>query len=177
MMVTCCSWKCMKRSRMWYKHKMLYTESSIRNGILYCIFLHFVTGWESVFYVMGGLTMIWCVLWVVLVRDSPQEQKLMTDEERTMILTALGDSRNQKHTVGTAIFTYKNIAISVGYGCSRRTLWSSGRVNKNLPWRKLLKYFGGCWRTAWLSVLIVCALTCRRYWPMAIVRAVAFISK
>jgi predicted MFS family arabinose efflux permease len=29
-------------------------------------------GWEAVFYVRGGLAMIWCVLWLVFVYDSPQ---------------------------------------------------------------------------------------------------------
>lgn len=30
-------------------------------------------GWESVFYVQGGLSTIWCVLWIFLVYDSPQQ--------------------------------------------------------------------------------------------------------
>ncbi|EFX81022.1 hypothetical protein DAPPUDRAFT_211483 [Daphnia pulex] len=30
-------------------------------------------GWESVFYVQGGLAMIWCVLWIIFVFDSPED--------------------------------------------------------------------------------------------------------
>ncbi|XP_035444441.2 sialin [Spodoptera frugiperda] len=55
--------------------------------------VHF--GWESVFYVMGGLSLIWCVLWVVMVQDTPQQQRFMNNAERTMILQALGNQENQ----------------------------------------------------------------------------------
>ncbi|XP_052751138.1 sialin isoform X1 [Galleria mellonella] len=47
-------------------------------------------GWESVFYVMGGLSCIWCVLWILLVQDTPQQQSLISAEERQMIVTSLG---------------------------------------------------------------------------------------
>ncbi|GBP29492.1 hypothetical protein EVAR_93289_1 [Eumeta japonica] len=47
-------------------------------------------GWASVFYVMGGLSCIWCILWIILIQDSPQQQPMISIEERTMIVTALG---------------------------------------------------------------------------------------
>ncbi|XP_059057794.1 sialin [Achroia grisella] len=47
-------------------------------------------GWESVFYVMGGLSCVWCVLWIFLVQDSPQQQPLISAEEREMIINSLG---------------------------------------------------------------------------------------
>ncbi|XP_053610286.1 sialin [Plodia interpunctella] len=49
-------------------------------------------GWESVFYVMGGLSTIWLVLWTILIRDSPQQQPLISAKEREMIVTSLGGS-------------------------------------------------------------------------------------
>ncbi|XP_013140918.1 PREDICTED: sialin [Papilio polytes] len=51
-------------------------------------------GWESVFYVMGGLSCLWCVLWVTLVQDTPQQQPLISIEEREMIITSLGGKTN-----------------------------------------------------------------------------------
>lgn len=51
-------------------------------------------GWESVFYVMGGLSCIWCVLWVILIQDTPQQQPLISNEERNMIVTSLGGNTN-----------------------------------------------------------------------------------
>ncbi|XP_064551435.1 sialin-like [Drosophila montana] len=47
-------------------------------------------GWESVFYVMGGLSCIWMILWIILVQDNPNKQKLMTAKERDMINSSLG---------------------------------------------------------------------------------------
>lgn len=38
------------------------------SGILAAAF-----GWEAVFYVQGGLAMIWCLLWLIFVYDSPQD--------------------------------------------------------------------------------------------------------
>lgn len=41
-------------------------------------------GWESVFYVQGGLGAIWCVLWIFLVFDSPQEHPRIHPAERQL---------------------------------------------------------------------------------------------
>lgn len=48
-------------------------------------------GWESVFYVMGGLSCIWLVLWVWLIQDNPNKQSLISAEERNMIMTSLSN--------------------------------------------------------------------------------------
>ncbi len=42
-------------------------------------------GWESVFYIHGGLALIWCVLWVILVSDCPDEHKWISEEEKEFI--------------------------------------------------------------------------------------------
>ncbi|XP_059617945.1 sialin [Phlebotomus argentipes] len=47
-------------------------------------------GWESVFYVMGFLSIIWMVMWIFLAQDSPSKQKLISQEERDLITSALG---------------------------------------------------------------------------------------
>ncbi|XP_047031795.1 sialin [Helicoverpa zea] len=81
-------------------------------------------GWESVFYVMGGLSLIWCVLWVVLVQDSPQQQRFMTADERAMVTTALGNQGQQSHKHNhpvpwRAVFTSPAfLAILVAHTCS-----------------------------------------------------------
>lgn len=46
-------------------------------------------GWEAVFYIMGGASAIWLILWVILVADSPEKQPLIDQEERDMIMNAL----------------------------------------------------------------------------------------
>ncbi|KAG6464276.1 hypothetical protein O3G_MSEX014403 [Manduca sexta] len=81
-------------------------------------------GWESVFYVMGGLSAIWCVLWVILVQDSPQEQPLISAEERNMIVTSLG-GKTDDHSHKKLPVPWREVAkspaflaILVSHACS-----------------------------------------------------------
>lgn len=39
---------------------------------------------------MGGLSTTWCFLWIVFVQDSPQQQPYIDQEERDMLVNALG---------------------------------------------------------------------------------------
>lgn len=55
-------------------------------------------GWESVFYVMGGLSMIWTVLWIWLVQDTPDKQALISAEERILITSSLGTGDSHEKT-------------------------------------------------------------------------------
>lgn len=49
-------------------------------------------GWESVFYIMGGLSCLWMLLWIILVQDNPNKQKFISPEERQMINSSLGQT-------------------------------------------------------------------------------------
>ncbi len=42
-------------------------------------------GWEFVFYIHGGLACIWCILWALLVADSPGQHRLISVEEKSLI--------------------------------------------------------------------------------------------
>lgn len=42
-------------------------------------------GWESVFYVTGGIGLVWSVAWFFLVYDSPAQHPRITQEERAEI--------------------------------------------------------------------------------------------
>ena len=53
-------------------------------------------GWESVFYVHGGLSCIWCLLWLGLVSDSPQKHSFISAEERKLILESQDNSNDGK---------------------------------------------------------------------------------
>ncbi|CAB3253080.1 unnamed protein product [Arctia plantaginis] len=81
-------------------------------------------GWESVFYVMGFLSTIWCLLWVVLIQDSPKQQRFISIEERNMIIASLGgmtkDRLSRKLPVPwRAVITSKAfLAILVAHVCS-----------------------------------------------------------
>lgn len=47
-------------------------------------------GWEAVFYIMGGLSAIWMILWTILIQDNPNTQPFISQEERDFINSQLG---------------------------------------------------------------------------------------
>ncbi|XP_052743563.1 sialin [Bicyclus anynana] len=102
-------------------------------------------GWESVFYVMGGLSCIWCVLWVLLVQDSPQQQALISKEERDLIVTSLGgkadDHDHKKLPVPwkSVLTSGPFLAILVAHACSN---WGWYMLLIELPFymKQVLKF-------------------------------------
>ena len=42
-------------------------------------------GWESVFYVQGGLSIVWYALWLILVYDSPSDHPRIAAREKFFI--------------------------------------------------------------------------------------------
>lgn len=55
--------------------------------------VHF--GWESIFYIFGSFGIIWCVVWVSIVKRSPQDDHNMSDQERNYIIVSLGNQKNE----------------------------------------------------------------------------------
>ncbi|CAH2233463.1 jg7902 [Pararge aegeria aegeria] len=124
-------------------------SSEIQGIILSCYFWGYfvsqIPGWESVFYVMGGLSCLWCVLWVWLVQDSPQQQPLISKEERELIVTSLGgkadDHEHKKLPVPwKAVLTSGPfLAILVAHACSN---WGWYMLLIELPFymKQVLKF-------------------------------------
>ncbi|XP_047522042.1 sialin [Pieris napi] len=102
-------------------------------------------GWESVFYVMGGLSCLWCVLWVFLIKDSPGEQPLISLEERDLIITSLGGKSND-HSHKNMTVPWRKVftsgpflAIVVAHACSN---WGWYMLLIELPFymKQVLKF-------------------------------------
>lgn len=53
-------------------------------------------GWESVFYVQGAMTLVWCVLWFILVTDSPRQHTTISAAEKEYILSSIGEHKRMK---------------------------------------------------------------------------------
>ncbi|CAG2234397.1 SLC17A5 [Mytilus edulis] len=45
----------------------------------------FDNGWGSIFYITGGVTLLWVLLWFILIRDTPLEHPWITDAEKNYI--------------------------------------------------------------------------------------------
>ncbi len=57
-------------------------------------------GWEAVFYVQGGLAMVWCVLWLVFVYDSPQDHPRIHPAELELFESSMqGGGGGHGHSV------------------------------------------------------------------------------
>ncbi|XP_012218685.1 sialin [Linepithema humile] len=82
---------------------VVYEEKSLWVGIIYAgtslgtvisilssgMILNYV-GWEAIFYIHGTLPLIWCVVFYIFFADCPEEQKYITEQERTLIVTSYG---------------------------------------------------------------------------------------
>jgi len=51
--------------------------------------------WESIFYVFGTLGLVWCATWWWVARDSPEEDRNITDAELEYLRTAIGVSNEE----------------------------------------------------------------------------------
>ena len=56
-------------------------------------------GWEWVFYVQGGLSAIWCILWIFMVYDSPQEHPRIHPKEKELFESSMPQGSGQKRAV------------------------------------------------------------------------------
>jgi ACS family sodium-dependent inorganic phosphate cotransporter len=78
------------------------------SGILAAAF-----GWESVFYVQGGLAMVWCVLWLVFVYDSPQDHPRIHPAELELFESCMaGGGGGHGHSVGCYLLTLLKIRLN-----------------------------------------------------------------
>lgn len=59
-----------------------------------CGYLIAYFGWPSVFYVTGGIGVLWSVMWFYLVYDSPSQHPRISCEEKEIL-----DKRNQKQAI------------------------------------------------------------------------------
>lgn len=48
-------------------------------------------GWPSVFYVMGGISLVWFVFWTMFIYNKPTEHPRISKEELNYIEKSIGD--------------------------------------------------------------------------------------
>lgn len=67
--------------------------------------------WEAVFYIEGGLAVVWLFLWILLASDNPQTAMFITAEERQYIVDSLNQGKTEtKHEVCKS-YVFKSIFI------------------------------------------------------------------
>ena len=53
-------------------------------------------GWEAAFYIIGSITTVWGIVWMLVVFDSPEQHPRITEEERQYISSELSKSISEK---------------------------------------------------------------------------------
>ena len=64
-------------------------------------------GWESIFYVQGGLSVLWYILWLIFVYDSPSLHPRISRTEKQMIESSLGTgASNEKVRIASILLIF-----------------------------------------------------------------------
>jgi len=91
-------------------------------------------GWEAVFYVTGGCSLVWVVGWFYLVYDTPAQHPRIDTEEREYIEKAIGEKNLDRTNLVTPwrnIFTSIPVwSIVLGHTASN---WGNYTLNQQLP--------------------------------------------
>ncbi|XP_037069061.1 putative inorganic phosphate cotransporter [Pollicipes pollicipes] len=66
-------------------------------------------GWQAIFYVTGGLSLVWCVLWLLLVHERPADHPRITFRERVYIYTLTRQSAEETQPLD---FPWKQALLS-----------------------------------------------------------------
>ncbi|XP_013411028.1 sialin [Lingula anatina] len=98
-------------------------------------------GWESVFYVFGGVGCVWCVAWMFIVSDSPAKHPRISREEKDYVETSIGvDKHKDLKTPWFSILTSMPFwAILMAHMCNN---WGFYTLLTTLPkyMREILKF-------------------------------------
>lgn len=54
-------------------------------NILSGLILHYIPGWEPVFYIYGAAGIVWWVFWCFLIYSTPDKHPFATEEEKVLI--------------------------------------------------------------------------------------------
>ncbi|XP_078491657.1 sialin-like [Ciona intestinalis] len=91
-------------------------------------------GWEAVFYILGGVTVGWSVVWILIVSDSPRTNRCITAAEVAYIENSIGftlkDMQSQDVPWGAIMKSRSVWAIFVAHFCDN---WSGYTFNAILP--------------------------------------------
>jgi MFS family permease len=76
-------------------------------------------GWSSIFYVFGGIGIIWCVVWILIVRRTPELDRWITKKEKEYILNNVSPNVKEELNIPwMKIFTNVPVwAIAIAHTC------------------------------------------------------------
>jgi len=80
-------------------------------------------GWEWVFYLQGGLALIWCLLWIIFVADTPSSHRFISRAEADYITTSQpkqgnSDAGNPSVPWGKILSSVPFLTLAVCHFCN-----------------------------------------------------------
>lgn len=90
-------------------------------------------GWDSIFYLTGALSVLWCISWFYLVYDTPDQHPRISAEEREYINSSIGQHgyRQDSKTPWRAILLSPPVwGLVLGHAASN---WGNYTLNQQLP--------------------------------------------
>ncbi|XP_074641028.1 sialin-like [Tubulanus polymorphus] len=69
-------------------------------------------GWPSIFYILGALSLIWCILWLALVSDCPTAHRRISKIEKAYIVQSLRGEMKSHHSKKLDI-PFKSLFLSM----------------------------------------------------------------
>ncbi|XP_067012656.2 sialin isoform X2 [Anabrus simplex] len=96
--------------------------------------MEFADGWPLVFYVFGGLGILWYIPWLFLVYDSPAQHPRISPEERRYIEASIG-TVPQKNSALSAIPYITGGVFSVIFSWALDFIITRGYVSKLMGYR------------------------------------------
>lgn len=76
----------------------------------FCAVIADTMGWPAVFYITGGVSLVWVVAWVFLMHDTPDQHPRISPEEKSYILDAIKIGMTQSKPTRTP---WRSIACSL----------------------------------------------------------------
>lgn len=84
-------------------------------------------GWRYTFLILGAVGIIWAIIWWLTFRNTPEEQQLLSEEERAFIINhrqQVSDSGSVQAISFSNLLKSKNIRLAIGqYFCSNFTFF------------------------------------------------------
>uniref|UniRef100_A0A1B6MM37 Major facilitator superfamily (MFS) profile domain-containing protein n=1 Tax=Graphocephala atropunctata TaxID=36148 RepID=A0A1B6MM37_9HEMI len=103
-------------------------------GMTVCGFTAATLGWPSVFYITGGVGLLWYVVWLVVVKDYPQDDPYISSEELKYIKQSVGNNNTEakkvKHPWNKFLTSMPVWAIIVAHTCEN---WGFYTLLTQLP--------------------------------------------
>ena len=80
-------------------------------------------GWEAVFYVFGGVTIAWSLIWLFLVTDEPENNRFTSSTEKMHILATRGEKVDHKTQKVPIVSILTSPTIWIVMICDFANIW------------------------------------------------------